>query len=391
MKILVVSSKYQPEYSGSGLRAHNTYKRLKKIYNINFDILSNSILFQGNKKYIYDGIEVTRISSPFKIPTKKTIWRNILILANIFWEIFFSWKFIRKNIGKYDLLHTFGNTWTIGFLSWYFAKKNKPIIRELCNDMSNPLYPIQIQKLMRSIFKKNNTLIVAISKKLENLAIKFDLKNIWYRANPVNEKKFFVDYKKKYFLRSKLTKFNQEDIVLTLIANFVDRKNQLFALDVLNLLPNNFKLILAGPLKNENNFYLKSIQKKIDSLRLNNRVDLKTGFLDNFDEYLKCSDVFLFPSKAEGLGTPLLESQACGVPVVSNYIKDITNTIIKKEEGGYYLDLDEKKWAETIQKVSKIPKEVLVNNAKYIISLCSSELIDEQYFNRIRKLISSEG
>ncbi len=391
MKNLVVSSKYQPEYSGSGLRAHNTYKRLKKNYNINFDILSNSILYQGNKKYIYDGIEVIRISSPFKIPIKKTIWRNILILANIFWEIFFSWKFIRKNIGKYDLLHTFGNTWTIGFLSWYFAKKNKPIIRELCNDMSNPLYPIQIQKLMRSIFKKNNTLIVAISKKLENLAIKFDLKNIWYRANPVNGKKFFVDYKKKYFLRSKLTKFNQEDIVLTLIANFVDRKNQLFALDVLNILPNNFKLILAGPLKNENNFYFKSIQKKIDRLLLNNRVDLKTGFVDNFDEYLKCSDVFLFPSKAEGLGTPLLESQACGVPVVSNYIKDVTNTIIEKEKGGYYLDLEEKKWAEAIQKVLKIPKEVLVNNANYVSSLSSSEIIDEQYINRIRRLISSES
>ena len=51
MKILVISSKYQPEYSGSGLRAHNTYKRLEKDYNLDFDILSNSISNQGNKKY----------------------------------------------------------------------------------------------------------------------------------------------------------------------------------------------------------------------------------------------------------------------------------------------------------------------------------------------------
>ena len=199
MRILVVSSKYQPEYSGSGLRAHNTYKRFQKKYNIKFDILSNSIIYQGNKKYIHDRVDITRLSPPFKIPKKKSMWRFILILLGILWEIFYSWKFIRKNINRYNLLHTFGNTWTIGFLTWYFAKRKKPIIRELCNDMDNPLYPIQVQNYMRPIFKRNNTLIIAISKRLEIIAKKFDVKNIWQRPNPVDENKFFVDRKKKIF------------------------------------------------------------------------------------------------------------------------------------------------------------------------------------------------
>ena len=127
MRILVVSSKYQPEYSGSGLRAHNTYKRFQKNYNIKFDILSNSIIYQGNKKYIHDRVDITRLSPPFKIPKKKSMWRFILILLGILWEIFYSWKFIRKNINRYNLLHTFGNTWTIGFLTWYFAKKKNQL------------------------------------------------------------------------------------------------------------------------------------------------------------------------------------------------------------------------------------------------------------------------
>ena len=391
MKILVVSSKYQPEYSGSGLRAQNTYKRFKKNYNLNFDILTNSIIYQGNKKYIYDEIEINRISPPFKIPTKKSMWRLILILLGIFWEVFYSWKFIRKNINHYSLLHTFGNTWTIGFLTWYFAKRNKPIIRELCNDMDNPLYPIQAQNYMRPIFKKNNTLIIAISKRLEILAKKFDLKNIWQRPNPVDENKFFIDYKKKYFLRNKLTKFNQDDVVLNLVANFIDRKNQLFALDVLNLLPKKFKLILAGPLKTENNMYHQNLLNKITSLRLNDRVEIQTGFIDNFDEYLKCSDVFLFPSKAEGLGTPILESQACGVPVVSNYIKNITDTIIEKNKGGYFLELNAKRWAETIEKAIEIPEEVLIENAKHVSNICSSKLIDDENYKKINQLILNES
>ena len=391
MKILVVSSKYQPEYSGSGLRAQNTYKRFKKNYNLNFDILTNSIIYQGNKKYIYDEIEINRISPPFKIPTKKSMWRLILILLGIFWEVFYSWKFIRKNINHYSLLHTFGNTWTIGFLTWYFAKRNKPIIRELCNDMDNPLYPIQAQNYMRPIFKKNNTLIIAISKRLEILAKKFDLKNIWQRPNPVDENKFFIDYKKKYFLRNKLTKFNQDDVVLNLVANFIDRKNQLFALDVLSLLPKKFKLILAGPLKTENNMYHQNLLNKITSLRLNDRVEIQTGFIDNFDEYLKCSDVFLFPSKAEGLGTPILESQACGVPVVSNYIKNITDTIIEKNKGGYFLELNAKRWAKTIEKAIEIPKEVLIENAKHVSNICSSKLIDDENYKKINQLILNES
>ena len=100
MKILVISSKYQPEYSGSGLRAHNTYQRLKKNYDINFDLLTNSINHQGNKKYRYDGVEVIRISPPFKIPLKRSIWRFIFVGLGIFWEIYFCYKFIRKKINQ---------------------------------------------------------------------------------------------------------------------------------------------------------------------------------------------------------------------------------------------------------------------------------------------------
>ena len=357
---------------------------------MSFDCIVNSTTYKWNKKYKFQDTEIYRISPPFRIYQKSSL-RIILTFFKILWEIFFSWIYIRKNINNYDLLHTFGNSWSIGFLSWYFAKKNKPVIRELCNDMENPLYPIQAQNYIKPIFKQNNTLMVAISKKLSDLAFKFDVKNVWYRPNPVNEKKFFIDYEQKYSLRSKLTKFNKNDIVLNLVANFLDRKNQLFSLDVLSLLPTNFKLILAGPLKDENKDYFQLILKKIDKLNLHDRVDLQVGFIENFDEYLKCSDIFLFPSKSEGLGTPILESLACGVPVVSNHIKDVTDTIIKNNEGGYYLNLDEKKWAKIIPKVLGIPQEVLVNNAKYIISKSSSQVIDEEYLNRIKNLISSES
>jgi len=340
MKILLVSSKYQPEYSGSGLRAHNTYKRLTEKYGIDYDVVSNAVNFQGNSTYNYDGVEVYQISFPYKIPLKKSISRYLILLLSIFWEVFYSWVYIRKNIDNYHLLHTFGNTWTIGFLTWYFNKKHKPVIRELCNEMSNPMYPIQFTKTFEKIFRNEKNLVVAISERLGDLAKGFQVKNIWVRPNPIDETKFHIDFSNKFSYRKKLTKFNNDDIVLSLIANFIDRKNQDFALSVLSVLPENYKLILAGPLKPEESVYFEKLSERVITLGLERRVDIRTGFIENFDEYLKCSDVFLFPSKAEGLGTPLLESQACGIPVVSNSIKGISDMVIEDARGGFSLKMD---------------------------------------------------
>ena len=61
IKVLLLSSKYHPEYSGSGLRAHNTYKRLEKKYDINFDVIVNSINYQGNLIYKYKEDNITHI------------------------------------------------------------------------------------------------------------------------------------------------------------------------------------------------------------------------------------------------------------------------------------------------------------------------------------------
>ena len=41
MRILLASSKFSPEYSGSGNRAAGLYSRLKKKYKVQYTIFSN--------------------------------------------------------------------------------------------------------------------------------------------------------------------------------------------------------------------------------------------------------------------------------------------------------------------------------------------------------------
>ena len=157
MKILLISSKYEPEYSGSGYRAHNTYLRLNKKFGLEYDVICNSKLFSGNKKYEYGGVSIYRISFPLKTPNSKSLFYYVISSLNIFWHFIHITFFLIKNKKKYSLLHTFGDTWTIGFATIIFSLLKKPIIRELCNETNYPMYPTNTFFNFQ-FFKNSNTL-----------------------------------------------------------------------------------------------------------------------------------------------------------------------------------------------------------------------------------------
>ena len=90
MKVLVVSSKYSPEYSGSGFRAHNTYLRLSDKYDITFEVVCSSVEFTESKQYLSSEVFVTRVVSTLlrKIHNNfgKGPFRKITNAAVFHWE-----------------------------------------------------------------------------------------------------------------------------------------------------------------------------------------------------------------------------------------------------------------------------------------------------------------
>ena len=330
MKVLLVSSKFQPEYSGSGYRAHHLYQRFSSKFNIDYDVVCNTLINRKNEIYEYDGVKINKISYPIEI---------------------------EKLHGLKRKFHS--------FLS------------------------IQFKSHFRKIFKKNNTIMVAISKELEELCKKNEVKNIWTRPNPIDEKIFFyVDNKYKIKIRNKLIHFSNEDIILTHIASYMKRKNHIFTLEILKKLPKKYKLYLGGPVQsNEHKENFELVRKKIVELNLSDRVILSKGFIKNIDQYIKLSDVFLFPTWDEGLGTPILESQACGVPVVSNLMKGVNDYLIKEGVGGYLVEkFDANIWAEKIVSATNIKNETLKENSLKIIKNFSTKNIDLEYFKIIQSI-----
>tara|TARA_B100000795_G_scaffold24392_1_gene16318 strand:- start:560 stop:1735 length:1176 start_codon:yes stop_codon:yes gene_type:complete len=391
MKVLLVSSKYQPEYSGSGFRAHHLYLRLSSKFNINYDVVCNSLINRKNEIYEYEGVEINKISYPLDFEKLHGLKRKFHAILSMFYEFYYSYKFIKKKgIENYNLIHTFGNSWSIAFLTYYFYLKKKPILRELVNNMNTPYYPIQFENFFKGVFQKKNTMMIAISKKLEELCKTYKVKNIWMRPNPIDEKKFFlVDKEEKFKLRDELIHFSNKDIVLIHIASYMKQKNHIFILDILKKLPKNFKLYLAGPVENDENIKnFELVKNKIKEFNLNDRVVLAKGFIANIDEYMKLCDVFLFPTWNEALGTPILEAQACGVPVVANLMLGSNDYLISEGKGGYVVKkFDANIWAEKIKLALNISNETLKENSLKITKIASTNNIDAEYFKRMQSII----
>lgn len=57
------------------------------------------------------------------------------------------------------------------------------------------------------------------------------------------------------------------------------------------------------------------------------------------NSYLAC-DLFVFPSRAEGMPNVVIEAMGCGLPVVCSHLPGITDTVVVHEETGLLVPLD---------------------------------------------------
>lgn len=84
-------------------------------------------------------------------------------------------------------------------------------------------------------------------------------------------------------------------------------------------------------------------------LRVDEQVHL-LNFRNDIFELLKCSDLFVFPSKREGLSVALIEAMAAGLPIVASNIRG--NADLIDENGGYLVKCDDvEQYVDAIEKI----------------------------------------
>ena len=178
------------------------------------------------------------------------------------------------------------------------------------------------------------------------------LKNAVIIHNAIDVERMAFDPKKREEIRKT---HGWEDLyVIGNVGRLQFQKNQSFSLDVFKHYhaehPNSV-LVFVGQGEDE-----QMLRKKAGALGLSDCVFF-AGVQHDIQAWLSSFELFLFPSRFEGLGIAALEAQANGVPVLAS--KDVIPDEVKINDNFSFFDLDRgaEAWAEEIERMSQMERK----------------------------------
>ncbi|HEX9780153.1 MAG TPA: glycosyltransferase [bacterium] len=386
-RVLVVSSKYPPEYAGSGLRMHRLYARLKAQYGIETAVLASSAFEWSwrTRRYVLDGVRVAKISSPFKRwvgwregrPPRwiRRWWYALSGLDECARTALWLVRFGRR----WRAVHVLGSSWVCGTAVIWAGLTGRTIVREVVTMDSRPDDPAGMRWLVGPVLKRTRSLIVAISPRLAERAAALGFRRIWCRPNPVDERRFYVDWTLREAARASDGRFGAEDIVLVEMSKYIRGKNKALAIRAMRHLPDRFRLLVSGPVDDPDRPLIDDLKGLAEELGLGSRVLFEEGFVERPEAYYRLADVFVFPSVHDGLGTPLLEALCCGVPVVASRLPGITDRWIHSGVNGYTADPAPDAFARCIRAAVELPRQGREAAAKALLAEAGCRTIDAEY------------
>jgi glycosyltransferase involved in cell wall biosynthesis len=318
-RILMLVEKCPPAYSGAGQQAYHLSKTLT---NLGCQI---SVVTQHHKslpqKSTQDGISIYRLQSM----GGRILYSYLFGIKAALWLLRYP--------DQYDILHIHGiNLWAL-FAMLVARLTGKRIVAKMTSLGKDD--PLGLEQMTFGRIRKNVYLfphkIIAISQAMADQYMKSNFKTtkLLQIPNGVDLNKFFpVEKIQKIKLRQKLALPLTKKIVL-FVGNICYLKGVGLLIDTwANYLKNeDIILCLVGPDVIQDSFS-KNIRNKIVQEKLEDRIIL-TGQCNNVAEYMQAADLFVLPSKREGLPNALLEAMACGLPSILYNIPAVKNIFDK--------------------------------------------------------------
>lgn len=295
---------------------------------------------EDNSRLNYTGIiqhQVEFVRSPFRI------FKNIKALYQLI-------QVMRKN--KYDLVHC--HTPMGGVLGRIAAllTKTKPVIYTAHGFhfyKGAPLLNWLIYYPVERILARYTDGLIVINKEDEKNAQKFLLRNkgkIWH-IKGIGLNKESLRTRTKYLRERKKLKVPLDHVLLVNVGELNKNKNQIQIIKMMRAFKNS-KIICFICGRGSKMIVYENLIKKY---HLEKQVILM-GYREDISDILKAADIFIFPSKREGLPVALMEAMQAGLPVVCSKIRGNVD-LIKEGKGGYLITAGcEKDYANKIKKLA---------------------------------------
>lgn len=162
-------------------------------------------------------------------------------------------------------------------------------------------------------------------------------------------------------------------LVLTCIANF----NHIKGLDVLvkaiKILVHekalkNIKLYIIGQTPKDKI----ELQQLIESLKISSYVNLE-GIKNNVQQYLSASDIYIQPSRSEGIGLAIMEACATGLPVIASRVGGIPEVAIEDKNA---LLFESENVNDLAEKISQLVED---SELRLLLSTQSNNVYNEYF------------
>ena len=210
---------------------------------------------------------------------------------------------------EYRIVHV--HTYSIGYFCLKTAKKVGVPVR-IAHSHSNAMtvdYKRYIKNIMQKLYTVYATDLMACSKEAGQYL--FHDRKFKVLPNAIDAAKFTADSDTRIEIRKKLK--IEDSFVVGHTGRFRPEKNHKFLIDVFVEIKkriSNSKLLLIG-----NGDPSDEIQEYIKENNIYDDVIILTNRRDMYRLY-QSMDLFVFPSKYEGLGIVSIEAQAAGIPVL---------------------------------------------------------------------------
>lgn len=312
----------------------NYYKKINhNKFSIDFIITENKIdddykklIESNNSKIIY-----------IKSPSIKTIFSD---LNNIK-------KYLSDNLNKYDIFYC--HLLNQGYFYLKYAKKlgfkkrvfhsHNIVMRE-----KNPIRDFRNQ-LFKKLVSKEADYYLACSN-IAGVDLLGNKRKFLIINNAIELNKFVYNIETRDKIRKKYNLENK--LVFVQVGRLDFQKNCSFSIKLIdeykNYVDRNIKLLFIGSGEEEQE--LKSLVKE---KKLEEYISF-LGTKNNVNEFLNASDIFLFPSRFEGLGIVAIEAQVSGLPC---YISKNVPIETKMIDTTKYIDINNMSaWINTISETN---------------------------------------